>query len=303
MKQVEENKELKPRVARMGATISLPAYSSVRIDVVEPIEGEGLDINKTALYLKTIAKNLGGTLALPTLEGEKVEKNTKEAKKSGKLQADFFGRPMEYDEALHRYSVDNVVFASATTIVDQFYPMDKGGFIAPEYLENAAMYGSFIHKIFENAVNGYLSAKPSIKALQQQVLDFVKGLDTSDGLWTEQMIFDDELMIAGRCDVLAGHTLIDWKTNNDLFAKKECKLPADVLEILGDVANWNTVWGSYVLQQNFYAYMFNKQKAGTVTEAKIVWAPDLDQDITIRDVPLLTEEQVLAVLAQYNRPN
>lgn len=302
MEQVKENKELKPRVARMGATISLPAYSSVRIDVVEPIEGEGLDINKTALYLKTIAKNLGGTLALPTLEGEKVEKATND-KKSGKLQADFFGRPMEYDESLHRYSVNDVVFASATTIVDQFYPMDKGGFIAPEYLENAAMYGSFIHKIFENAVNGYLSAKPSIKALQQQVLDFIKGLDTSDGLWTEQMIFDDELMIAGRCDVLAGHTLVDWKTNNDLFAKKECKLPPEVLEILGDEANWNTVWGSYVLQQNLYAYMFNKQKAGTVAQAKIVWAPDLDQKITVRDVPLLSEDQVLAVLAQYNRPN
>ncbi|MCM1323251.1 MAG: hypothetical protein NC218_03610 [Acetobacter sp.] len=303
MKQVEKEQDNKPRVARMGATIALPAYSSIRIDVVEPIEGEGLDINKTALYLKSIAKNLGGTLALPTLEGEKTEKKTKETKKAGKLQADFFGRPMEYDEALHRYSVNDVVFASVTTIVDQFYPMDKGGFIAPEYLENAAMYGSFIHKIFENAVNGFLAAKPSIRTLQQQVLDFIKGLDTSDGLYTEQMIFDDELMMAGRCDVLAGHTLIDWKTNNDLFALKQCKLSDEVLELLGDVANWNTIWGSYVLQQNFYAYMFNKQKAGTVKEAKIVWAPDLDKEITVRDVPLLTEEQILAVLAQYNRPN
>lgn len=299
MEQKEQN-ETKPRVARMGATIALPAYSSLRIDVVEPVEGEGLDINKTALYLKGIAKNLGGTLALPTLDGEKTETKPK---KQGKLQADFFGRPMEYDEAAHRYSVKDVVFVSATTLVDQFYPMDDGGFIAPEYLENAAMYGSFIHKIFENAVKGYLSRKPSLNKIQSQVVELIKDIDIEDGLWTEQMVFDDELMLAGRFDVLAGHTLIDWKTNNDLFGARECLLPEEVLKILGDVANWNSTWGSYVLQQNLYAYMLNKVKPGTVTGAKIVWAKDLDEDIKTYDVPMLSEEQIMAVVAQYNRPN
>lgn len=186
----------------------------------------------------------------------------------------------------HQYKLGRTKLTSVTTFIGQFFPPFEAKKIARKLAgfwinkqrkhgvrywlkewKEAAQHGTDVHSLMEEAVQGvvpndlYKFEERTYKKYRQGVLfvdNFPRSL-TKPRQVAEQIIYDEELGLAGTIDLLFFHgdnkvTLVDYKTNKkiskDCYGKKGYKVLKDM-----DASNIN----KYSLQLTMYAYMLERK--------------------------------------------
>lgn len=269
------------RVKEVGATINLGDFSSLRITIGEESDFAGLDIKKAQDYLVNVADAVGGVLNLPT-SNQKVNKdNVKKVadKTAGKKVRTYGDGAVFYDHETHAYaSQDGTPYQSVTQFIGQFYPFNADGVIKQEYMDFAASFGNLVHTAIQNGVIG---KAPKKKMVSKVVKDALAGIGKFASAEVEQILEDPEHGLAGRFDIITYVDdkkkkvhLWDVKTNSDLYAKVDCKLPDDIKKAASLHWGPETIYGEHCLQLNLYAYMLEKVYGKQVEGIHIIHVPD-----------------------------
>lgn len=273
------------RVKEVGATINLGEFSSLRVTIGEESEFAGLDIGKAQKYLQKIAEKVDGVLNLPTADQKMSKTAVERAKDSnnkvGKTVRTFCDGRVQYDHETHSYASDKgEPYTSVTQFLSKFYPFNADGVIAQEYMDFAASYGNLIHTAIQNAVIGKAPKKSIVKPIVDAVLKDMSKYEYTKAE-VEQILEYPEQKLAGRFDIITykddgkkNIELWDVKTNSNLYAKSDCKLPDEFKKQLAEWWNPETIYGEHCLQLNLYAHILEKAYGKNVVGIHIISVPD-----------------------------
>jgi hypothetical protein len=187
-------------------------------------------------------------------------------------------KKVKFDKKNHTYHINGKESISVTTLIKKYVPIfDKDGKIAKNVAkrdnksikeiqdmwknkgEESSDRGTIIHKLAEDIMSDkpveliteYINIMNYLGKLRDQIHDNI--------LSTEQIIIDEELLIAGTIDLMTHENgvidLWDYKTNEKPILST--KYYGMMLYPIGNVPNNN--YNKYALQLSLYKYILERQ--------------------------------------------
>ena len=246
---------------------------------------------------------------------------------------------ISFEESTHTYRVDGIgEMTPVSSVVAMFFkPFDAeywskkkcgGNVVAAAKLREewesggavASQAGTHMHRQIENYLNH--GTEPELKCCinydgayvhKSQVVDIAKEWSLFEAFdrdtdyhpfRTEWCVFDEETRMAGTIDLLCSRDdgtfeIYDWKRSNKIDPKSSNTWATGIngLEHLPD-----TSYAHYLMQQNLYRYMLEKNYGLIVSRMNlVVLHPDFDS-YKIIPVPIMPREVATVVNLIKSRP-
>lgn len=190
---------------------------------------------------------------------------------------ELYQSPVLFDEDRHDYTLNGEKLSGVTPIIAWLFPDTYKG-IPKHILDQAAEYGTLIHKKCELSDNGIPQDDPSVMAYQE--LKWSKRLVTLEN----EYLVSDEKRIASSIDMLStGYDIVDVKTTSKVHIPH------------------------VTMQTSIYAWLFELQNEGEKAgELYCIWLPKPQYGeasiIQLQRVPSSICEQVVDLYFQNANP-